>query len=235
MKRKIEDENFFRDIKLEKLDQYKAPLKRIEKGIKSLECEIEAKERLIKQYYEKSAAFYESNTEKAKVFEDLADTELKQSRARRITLDKLKQELAIEDSKVIDLSAFKNIKKALKFITDEEIKSFEEVNQGKKQQFIKTYFKSVRIEYLENETKHLRTQIAGLKELGLWKKENKPYAELYFSVFDKTHQPKLKHQLIALRLAVEFTNNYVVNVDLPYFSANPELSVSYLSNGQISL
>jgi len=235
LKAKIEDPDFFKDLKLQKLKQYKTPHIKLQKQIDKMGDEIDKNESLIKKYYEKSVGLIQKNPDKAEFFEALADDKLKENRERKTEVTKLRSALEKLKGQKVNLDMFKDIKRGLDFITSQEVDKFNKASQEKKLEFVRTYIKGVDIKVLQPETKKLLEKIGQLRDMGLYKQGNEAYKGLYYSAFDRQGNPKEKLGLSVMRIEVEFTNNYKVHIDLPYFYSNPEIAVSYLTNGVLQL
>lgn len=235
LKDRIEDEEFFRDIKLKKLKTYKAPLYKLEVRKNRLEEAIMKDEGILKKYYEKSIILTDSNPEKAKIFEGLADDLVKKLNIAKQELGSLIQEIENIKSKEIDYSLFKDLKKGLNFITQQEIQKLTEAAQDKKLDFIRNYITKVKAGVLSKETETLRMSILQLRKKGIYKKENRALRQLYFTVVNKNHVLRSKTAIQIVELFVEFINNFTLSIRFPYFHEKPEIATSYLKNKKFKL
>ena len=227
LRKKILDENYFRKTKLEMLRNYQAPLDDVKDKMRNLQQNITKEERLLKYYYEKTAKLELENSNKSKIFEDLADTKLEEIQKFKENLSSLQKELTSLETNSIDMGILKDIKKSLQLITQREL---ETLNQSK-QDFFQRYVKEVQVKFLQEETRRLRDAIKKLRQKGIFRKNNGHLKKLYFTCFTREHRLKsLAMQVLSLQ--VKFINNLVIEIKFPYFHKNPELAYNYILNNK---
>lgn len=227
LKSKIEDAEFFKKLKLEKLKGYKAEFANIQKQIDNFSNKLKKEEKLLKSYYEKATRFeLEGIEKKSKIYESLADEQIKNIQNDQENVKTLRQELESIQKSSMNIAMFKDIKKALAFITQKEIEEFS--NQEKKLFFVRKYIKQIRLKFLEKETDEFRATIKTLRSKGIFKRENRDLKKLYMTCYNKnTHKLKIG-ALKILEMEVEFVNHFIIKIKFPYFGMNPDMAISYI-------
>ena len=234
LKKKIEHPEFFRDLKINDLQHYQSQFTRLESRRKILSCKIDKEKQMVRTCYEKATRLEKLNKKKSQIFESLADNNLNKIEAMNDELEKLDFEIKNSQRSTADLNIFKDIKRGLEFITSKEVEEFDKSNQDEKLVFFRKYVREVRFKYLDDETVELRKVVQNLRKKGLYRKENSHLKKIYFICFSKCHELK-QGATYVIGLEVEFVNNFVIEIQLPYFHHNPELAMSYILDGKLQL
>ncbi|MFZ1720558.1 MAG: recombinase family protein [Candidatus Moraniibacteriota bacterium] len=230
VKERIGDKEFLKEEKLKKLTTLKEPLNRLEKELDSTKESYESDIINLKQYYEKSVILQSSDPDKARIFEGLADNLLEKTKGHKETIGKLGEEIKKLKEKSIDYSSFKDLKKALAYITQKDIEEYDESAFDKKVKLARTYLKEVGVRFLDEETEKLQRGVLELRSRGVYKKGNEGYRKLYFSVVNKEHTLR-RSAAIVVGFEVNFVNNYQLLVKFPYLHDQPELLQNYAKEG----
>ncbi len=235
LKAKIEDPEFFKELKLQKLNGYQSAFKGIQEKIDCLSRKLQNDKKLLKSYYEKSAQLtLDGNEEKCKIYESLADDKLMQMENKKQDLEKLKGELQKAQQGFDGAVIFDDVRKGLEYITVKEIEGLAQSDQIKKLDFVRKYIQEVRLKYLEHETNLFREFIKTFKNMGIFKKENSDFKKLYMTCYSREHQLK-RGAMKILEMEVEFVNHYVIKIKFPYYGRTPDISVSYILGNKSKL
>ena len=183
---------------------------------------------LLKGYYEKSVAMQGENPMKAKALDELAEAEAQKMNNLKAELEGLEKKIAETKEKSIDYTLFDDIQKALRYIKDRDLESFDS-GVEKKIEFARSYIQAIHLNYGEKETKTLHKQILGLKD-GIYKKGNEAVRELYLTVANREHQVRdTATQVIGF--TVQFINNYCQDLQMLYYHEKPEVVQNYRKGG----
>jgi site-specific DNA recombinase len=229
LKKKMAEPQAFENIRKEELKQRQTPVTSLTKQIDVLNVQVSRQDVLLKGYYEKAIAHAVDNPEKAKVFEKLADDLLNDQRQKKTQIEELKAELDTIKHSSIDFTQLRQVKAAIKALSEEELRDFNQDNQQKKLAFVRKYIKRIELKYLPNETDSLRAKIRALRQKGFYKPSSKHIRALYRTVFNKEHQLRAKTAAQVLAIQVTFVNNYSLPIEFVYSHEMPEMIISYMA------
>ena len=229
LKEKIGHTDFLKDLRLRKLDKIMAPVQTLEIRRDEVKRDQEKSYILLKGYYEKSVAMQGENPMKAKALDELAETEAQKMNSLKTELEGLEKKIVETKEKSIDYSLFNDIQKALHYIKDKDLESFDS-GVEKKIEFARSYIQTIQLIYREKETKALHKQILSLKD-GIHKNGNEAVKELYLTVANREHQVRdTATQVIGF--AVQFINNYCQDLQMLYYHEKPEIVRTYHWGGK---
>ncbi len=235
LKKKIGDKSFFKSLReLDLKDKFLDFDKLIQK-VNSLNKRFKDQEVLLKKYYEESFKLMNSNLEKSRILEKMADDLLKDNQALKEQIDQIEEKIKENNAKKIDFDNINEMQKALDQMSQKDLEAFEVGDQNMKLHFVRKYIKSMKLRFLKTETEKLRSTLANLRKLGIYKRKNNHLKKLYLLAHNKNHQLRAKTAIQYLSMQVEFTNNYSIELEFPYFHEKPDMAISYFSEGMINL
>ncbi len=232
LKEKIGHVDFLKELRLKKLDAIMQPAKVLEDTRDEVKKEYEKCYALLKGYYEKSVQIQGENPLKAKALDELAEAEAKKMNALKAELEELEIKIVEAKEKSIDYDIFKDIQKALGYIKNKDLESFDS-GVDRKIEFARSYIQSIQVSYIIKKTDALRNQILQLRT-GPHIKSNKAVKDLYHTVANKNHEIRDSATQV-IGLDVHFVNNYSQKMELLYFHEKPEIVMSYQNHGHTKL
>lgn len=232
LKEKIGHVDFLKELRLRKLDAIMKPAKVLEDTRDELKREQEECYALLKGYYEKSVQIQGENPLKTKALDELAESEAKKMNALKAELEELEIKITEVKEKSIDYDLFKDIQKALGYIRNKDLESFDS-GVERKIEFARSYIQSIQVSYNSKKTDALRNQVMSLKT-GLYRRDNEAVKALYYTVANKGHLLRdTATQVISLK--VQFVNNFNLELEMLYFHEKPEIVRNYHSEGMVKL